>query len=113
MHPSTMLEWLPVALVSLDAPEGDLPHAVARRPSDRASVAGGDRGLSAFNCEACVHDVVGNSTFHGVSVPTGQRDAAMPRRAGIAGVTVRRVRMRYAKKALVEFDVCALWPGRA
>lgn len=33
--------------------------------------------------------------------------------AGIAGVTLRPMRKRHAKKALEEFDICALWPGRA
>ena len=60
---------------------------------------------------ARVHYIVGNSTFYGVLVPTEQLFAAMMREYGFVEVAVRPVRKRNSKKALVEFDVSATWPG--
>ena len=61
---------------------------------------------------ARVHYIVGNSTFYGVLVPTEQLYATMLRKRGFADVAVRPIRKRNSKKALVEFDVSAAWPGR-
>ena len=60
---------------------------------------------------ARVHYIVGNSTFYGVLVPTEQIYAAMLQGCGFVNVTVRPIRKRNSKKALVEFDVSAAWPG--
>ena len=60
---------------------------------------------------ARVHYIVGNSTFYGVLVPTEQIYAAMLQECGLVDVTVRPIRKRNSKKALVEFDVSAAWPG--
>ena len=60
---------------------------------------------------ARVHYIVGNSTFYGVLVPTEQLYAAMLRKYGFSKVTVRPIRKRNSKKALVEFDVSAAWPN--
>lgn len=62
---------------------------------------------------ARVHYIVGNSTFYGVLVPTEQLYAAMLKEYGFADVTVRPIRKRNSKKALVEFDVSAAWPHEA
>ena len=62
---------------------------------------------------AHVHYIVGNSTFYGVLVPTEQLYAAMLKEYGFADVTVRPIRKRNSKKALVEFDVSAAWPHEA
>ena len=59
---------------------------------------------------ARVHYIVGNSTFYGVLVPTEQLYAAMLREYGFVNVNARPVRKRNSNKALVEFDVSALWP---
>ena len=61
---------------------------------------------------ARVHYIVGNSTFYGVLVPTEQLYATMLRERGFEDVAVRPIRKRNSKKALVEFDVSAVWPGR-
>ena len=61
---------------------------------------------------ARVHYTVGNSTFYGVLVPTERIYATMLRQRGFADVAVRPIRKRNSKKALVEFDVSAAWPGR-
>lgn len=61
--------------------------------------------------DARVHYVVGNSTFYGILVPTEQLYAAMLRQYGFEDVAVRAVRKRNSKKALIEFDVSATWPG--
>ena len=58
---------------------------------------------------ASVHYIVGNSTFYGVLVPTERLYAAMLRKYGFADVEVRPVRKRNSKKALVEFEVSAVW----
>ena len=58
---------------------------------------------------ARVHYIVGNSTFYGVLVPTEQLYATMLREYGFADVSVRPVRKRNSKKALIEFDVSARW----
>ena len=60
---------------------------------------------------ARVHYVVGNSTFYGVLVPTERLYAAMLRKYGFEDVVVRPIRKRNSKKALIEFDVSAVWPG--
>ena len=60
---------------------------------------------------ARVHYVVGNSTFYGVLVPTERLYAAMLRQYGFQDVAVRPIRKRNSKKALIEFDVSAVWPG--
>ena len=62
--------------------------------------------------DARVHYIVGNSTFYGVLVPTEQLYATMLRECGFVDVSVRPIRKRNSKKALVEFDVSAMWPGR-
>ena len=62
--------------------------------------------------DARVHYIVGNSTFYGVLVPTEQLYATMLRECGFADVAVRPIRKRNSKKALVEFDVSGVWPGR-
>ena len=64
-----------------------------------------------LNRGARVHYIVGNSTFYGVLVPTEQIYAAMLREYGFAAVSVRPIRKRNSKKALVEFDVSATWPN--
>ena len=64
-----------------------------------------------LNPGARVHYIVGNSTFYGVLVPTEQLYAAMLREYGFAEVSVRPIRKRNSKKALVEFDVAGVWPG--
>ena len=61
--------------------------------------------------DARVHYVVGNSTFYGILVPTEQLYATMLRQYGFEDVAVRAVRKRNSKKALIEFDVSATWPG--
>lgn len=58
---------------------------------------------------ASVHYIVGNSTFYGVLVPTERLYAAMLRKYGFADVEIRPVRKRNSKKALVEFEVSAVW----
>ena len=65
----------------------------------------------ALKTGARVHYIVGNSTFYGVLVPTEQLYAAMLRQCGFEDVAVRPMRKRNSKKALVEFDVSATWPG--
>ena len=62
---------------------------------------------------ARVHYIVGNSTFYGVLVPTERIYATMLRERGFTDVAVRPIRKRNSKKALVEFDVSAAWPGKA
>ena len=64
-----------------------------------------------LNRGARVHYVVGNSTFYGVLVPTEQLYAAMLREYGFVEVSVRPIRKRNSKKALIEFDVSATWPN--
>ena len=61
--------------------------------------------------DARVHYIVGNSTFYGVLVSTEQIYAAMLQECGFVDVAVRPIRKRNSKKALVEFDVSAAWPG--
>ena len=64
-----------------------------------------------LNKNARVHYIVGNSTFYGVLVSTEQIYAAMLQECGFVDVAVRPIRKRNSKKALVEFDVSAAWPG--
>ncbi len=63
-----------------------------------------------LNRGACVHYIVGNSTFYGVLVPTEQVYAAMLRQYGFEDVSVRAIRKRNSKKELIEFEVSAIWP---
>ena len=64
-----------------------------------------------LNPGARLHYIVGNSTFYGVLVSTEQVYASMLRQYGFEDVAVQAIRKRNSKKALIEFDVSATWPG--
>lgn len=59
---------------------------------------------------ARVHYVVGNSKFYDVMLPTEEIYAAVFEAAGLANVTVERIRKRTSKKELFEFVVHATKP---
>lgn len=108
--------WLPDNLISILA---DIAHEekgsrfllanyVAKYCEDMSKHFEGLRKI--LNRGACVHYIVGNSTFYGVLVPTEQIYAAMLRQYGFEDVNVRAIRKRNSKKELIEFDVSATWP---
>jgi hypothetical protein len=58
-----------------------------------------------------VHYIVGNSAFYDVLLPVERFYAEMLTRLGFDAVDCRPLRKRNSKKALIEFDVTARWPG--
>jgi hypothetical protein len=58
-----------------------------------------------------IHYVVGNSTFYDVLLPVELIYAEMLDRLGFAEIACHPIRKRNSKKALIEFDVTARWPG--
>lgn len=68
---------------------------------------------SVLNPGACLHYIVGNSTFYGTLVSTEQMYASTLRAYGFENVTLRPIRKRNSKKELIEFLVSAVWPRRS
>lgn len=66
---------------------------------------------AALNPGAELHYIVGNSTFYGHLVSVEEIYADMLRELDFAEVGITPLRRRNSKKALVEFDVSARYPG--
>jgi hypothetical protein len=66
-----------------------------------------------LNRGAEIHYIVGNSTFYGVLLPVEKLYSEMLRKQGFTNIQCRTIRKRNSKKALIEFDVSAVWPGPA